>query len=59
MSDYLTTGEAAALLRHSPATLRSWRRRGTGPKYTQPIGERGNVLYPRADLMAWLEGSTK
>lgn len=44
-----STEDAAALLFQSEDTLRSWRRKGVGPKYYQPI--------PRSDAKyrgSWL-----
>lgn len=48
---YLTTPEAAELIRHSPQTMRAWRVRGGGPPY---IRLSGRVLYSNADLREWL-----
>ncbi|MDK2973344.1 MAG: Helix-turn-helix domain [Candidatus Sumerlaeota bacterium] len=51
-SPYLSTSEAAEVIRHSPATLTTWRcRRSDGPPFLK-IGPR-KVLYPRAELIAW------
>lgn len=48
---YLTTAEAAELIRHRPQTLRKWRVTGRGPAF---IRLAGRVLYTPADLHAWL-----
>lgn len=53
---YLTTIEAAALLRLSPRTLEKHRLFGTGPEYRK-IG--GRVLYAAADVLAWAESGAK
>jgi DNA-binding transcriptional MerR regulator len=53
----LTTAEAAKVLGVAPATLRSWRNRGRGPRYR--IEEvSGWALYERPDLEAWIEKET-
>jgi Helix-turn-helix domain len=52
LSEYLTTDEAAALLRRAPETLRYWRHRSEGPASFK-IGRR--VLYSRADVVAFIE----
>lgn len=50
-SPYMTTKELAALVRKSPATVRGWRHRGTGPRGTR-LGK--EVLYRRDVVDAWL-----
>lgn len=50
---YLTTAELAERWRKSPATLRNWRFRGTGPAYLKPSGKRGEALYPLESVVAW------
>jgi len=52
---FLTTPEAAALLRVKPSTLRIWRWRGVGPAHTR-AGAR--VLYERGELLRWLASRT-
>lgn len=49
--DYLTSQEAADLVRRPSSTLAYWRHRGEGPKYAK-IGKR--ILYRRADVEEWL-----
>jgi excisionase family DNA binding protein len=49
--DLLTTAEVALITRAPVSTVRYWRYAGTGPKSFR-VGRR--VLYPRADVMAWL-----
>ncbi|MGB6164030.1 MAG: helix-turn-helix domain-containing protein [Pseudonocardiaceae bacterium] len=49
--EYLTTDEVAKLARTSPATVRYWRHRGTGPDGFV-CGRR--VLYARTDVERWL-----
>lgn len=51
MTDYMTTGEVADLLRTSPETVRFWRHVGKGPDSFK-AGRR--VLYAREDVDAWL-----
>jgi hypothetical protein len=46
-SEFLTTSEAAALLRLSPKSLEGMRSKGRGPKYIK-VG--GAVRYRRGDL---------
>lgn len=53
---YLSTVEAAQLLRLSPSTLEKHRVYGTGPSFRK-IGVR--VIYAAADLVAWVETGTK
>jgi excisionase family DNA binding protein len=48
--EYLTTREAAALLRTSTDTLERMRARGDGPPWRR-VGRR--VLYPRVELLAY------
>jgi excisionase family DNA binding protein len=52
---FLTTDEAADLLRVPKATLYAWRHRGVGPASAR-VGRR--VLYRRADLDAYVAGLT-
>lgn len=49
---YLTTAEAAELLRVPESTLRYWRQQRTGPRYAR-IGRR--VTYRRSDVEQWWE----
>jgi len=53
---YLTTLEAAALLRLSHRTLEKHRLYGTGPEYRK-LG--GRVLYATADVLAWAESGAQ
>ena len=50
--DYHTHEEAAAILRRTPACLRQMNYRRQGPPRTRVAGR---VLYPRAELLAWLD----
>jgi excisionase family DNA binding protein len=50
-AQYMTTREAAALLRVAEQTLRLWRWAGRGPEYAK-IG--GRCLYSRAGVEAWV-----
>jgi excisionase family DNA binding protein len=47
-----TVEELCAKLHATPETLRTWRKRGTGPR-AYKIGR--HVLYAEADVRAWLE----
>ena len=50
----LTTKDAAEYLGVTPATVRTWRRRGTGPRgYRVPGGH--TILYRVADLDSWVD----
>lgn len=42
----LTTPEAAQILGVSASTLRSWRKRGKGPSYVQPVPGAQPFYYP-------------
>ncbi|MBI1384726.1 MAG: helix-turn-helix domain-containing protein [Rhizobiales bacterium] len=53
---YLTTKEAAALLRYSPRSLEQLRITGGGPPFCKlGDGPRARVLYRLSDLRAWME----
>lgn len=55
MEELLSTAEAAALMRRSPATLRRWRHIGAGPAFVRIArAGRHSVLYRRDDLVAWV-----
>lgn len=51
-SFFLTTAEAAEMLRLSTVTLSRWRVMGCGPVYAK-IG--GRVVYPRSSIEEWTE----
>ncbi len=53
---FLTTVEAAALLRLSPRTLEDMRVNGTGPRYRK-LGpsRRARVVYREEDLLKWVD----
>jgi hypothetical protein len=53
--EFLTTQEAAELLRLSPRTLEKQRVLGGGPRFRK-FGAR--VVYATADLRAWADGNT-
>lgn len=53
---YLSTAEAAQLLRLSARTLEKHRLYGTGPSFRK-IG--GRVIYAAADVVAWAETGAK
>jgi hypothetical protein len=51
----LTTAEAATRLGRAPATLRWWRAKGLGPRFS---GRYSGVRYDPADLDAWIDANT-
>ena len=54
---YLTSREAADVLRIRPDYLAKLRYKGTGPSYIQAM-DSGHCLYRRDDLISWLESHT-
>ena len=52
---YCGEREAAALIGITVFALRKWRQSGVGPAYIRLRGNRGRILYPRADLVAFVE----
>ena len=59
MHEYVTTSEAARIVRLSPRTLERLRVLGGGPPFLKAgRGKRARVLYRLADLKTWLEGTT-
>lgn len=57
-AEFLTTKEAAVVVRLSPRTLERLRLTGDGPKYLKlggPKKKRGRILYRRADLLEWMQ----
>ena len=52
-AEYLTTAEAAELLRTPIGTMYQWRHRNEGPP-AHRIGKR--LLYNRDELIAWIGG---
>lgn len=57
MDDFLTEQEVADSLRISRQTLQKWRADSCGPNYVL-LGRR-TVRYRKADIMKWVEESTK
>lgn len=53
---WLTTAEAAEYLGYPVDTLRTWRARNRGPKYSRPHA--GNVRYRASDLEAFMDAHT-
>ena len=56
---FLTTKEAAEPVRMSPRSLERMRPDGRGPRFCK-LGEtqykkRGRVVYPRSEVIAWLD----
>lgn len=55
---YLTSQEAAELLKLSIRTLERMRVTGDGPKFLKAgSGKRSRVLYKSSDIKHWLEGN--
>lgn len=52
--DYIGTHEAAGLVYRTPHALENLRYLGRGPRYSQPGGKGGRVMYRVGDLRAWL-----
>ncbi len=52
-SSYLTTEEAAGVLRVQPRTLAAWRSLGKGPVFHK---QGGVVRYRLSEIEDWLEG---
>ncbi len=53
-SVFMTTIEAAKLVRISPRSLERMRGKGGGPQYCKlGRGKRGRVVYERSALLAW------
>ncbi len=52
----LRTAEAAAYLGRKPATLRWWRSKGIGPRFS---GRHTGVRYRQRDLDAWITANTR
>lgn len=52
----MTTAQAAAFLNFPEATVKDWRRQGTGPAYIRING--ANVRYRVRDLNDWLDSQT-
>ena len=50
----LSTDELAEILGLSPATLRTWRWSGVGPKYFRLNGIAGPVRFRQEDVESWL-----
>lgn len=51
---FYTTNEVAALLRHSPETLKYWRQQGEGPEWFRARPGR-RILYPADAVNAWVK----
>ncbi len=55
---YLTSNEAAKLLKLSIRTLERMRVTGDGPRFMKAgNGKRSRVLYKNSDITEWLEGN--
>jgi len=56
---YLSTAEAAAILRRAPQTLRAWRIRGTtGLRFIKLGGRGSRCVYAASELRRFLEQNT-
>lgn len=56
---FLTSNEAADLLRLSRRTLERWRLEGNGPRYIKlGVGKRSRVVYREAEIEAWVSRSS-
>jgi hypothetical protein len=55
-SPYLTTAEAAQVLRLKQHTLDNMRWQGTGPRFRK---HGGRIFYHRDDIKRWSEGSRR
>jgi hypothetical protein len=51
LDGWLSEPKVAAQLGHHEQTLRRWRKRGIGPRYTQ---NGRDILYHRQDVTSWL-----
>jgi hypothetical protein len=56
MPAFLTTVEAAELVRLSPRTLEKHRIHGTGPAFKKVCGR---VIYATADVLGWVDAGSK
>lgn len=56
---FLTSNEAAELLRISRRTLERWRLEGNGPRYFKlGTGKRSRVVYREAEIESWVNRSS-
>lgn len=56
---FLTSNEAADLLRLSRRTLERWRLEGNGPRYIKlGAGKRSRVVYRETEIEAWVSRSS-
>ncbi|MEO1282849.1 MAG: helix-turn-helix domain-containing protein [Pseudomonadota bacterium] len=56
ITPYLTSNEAAEVLKISTRTLERMRVEGSGPRFMKAgPGRRSRVLYQLADITSWLE----
>lgn len=54
---FLKDVEVAELVNISVNTLRTWRRRGIGPKFIKAESTKGTVRYDLNDVNQWIEDS--
>ena len=60
VKEFLSPGQVAKQYPGlTPGLLQTMRENGKGPTYLQPTGERGRVLYERADLELWIYRNKK
>lgn len=56
---FLTSNEAADLLRLSRRTLERWRLEGSGPRYIKlGAGKRSRVVYRESEIVSWVNQSS-
>jgi len=50
--------QLSELLNIRGGTLRTWRARGSGPKYIKGAGSKGSIRYPVESLKEWFSESS-
>ena len=58
MAKRINTNNAAKIVGVQPQTMRAWRCRGRGPRYTRLGGARGRCVYNVDELERWLAERT-
>ena len=54
---FLKDTEIAEMIGISVNTLRTWRRRATGPKFIKAEAKKGAVRYEMGDVLSWIENA--
>lgn len=54
---FLKDSEVATMININVNTLRTWRRRGIGPKFIKAEATKGTVRYDLNDVYQWIEDS--